>query len=609
MFIACVKNHGIDYLQVMEYYSVMENGKSKAKQRSVKSLGPLARFDDGRPDYLRRLRQSFRDGSPIITELEDLTGASAVPEATMIAFDKTSDEDCFSDPKNIGYFVLDALFDELGVYDVLNKHKSQKGVGYDLVGIAKLLVFGRVMRPDSKLGTFEDKGCYLFPITQCADLNEVYAALDELYASSCAIQKRMDTKMKATLGRSSEICYYDVTNYWFEIKQTDRDKIDAKGGVVKEGMRKPGPSKAKNRKPIVQMGLFTDEHAIPLSFHLFPGNHIDQTTLRPTMRETLDEMGFERVIVVADGGVNSGKNIAHILSEGDGYVFSKSAKGSDRATKAWIVDEEGYVSNARGTFKSKSKIRERTIEAEDGAKRKITEKIVCYWSYGHYLRACKENESFLAWAKEAREHPDKLKDKQSNRQKYLKKTKTDKKTGEVLEDAIDVLSLDWNKIEQDRALMGYYTIMTSETKMSDADIIERYHGLGRIEDAFRTLKSDFEGRPVFVYTPEHIDAHFLICYIALVMVRILQHRVLTYLGKDTAATSGWEFGLTSARIKEALAGFTADHLAQGFYRLSRPTDDLDLLMDALGIDAHLRIPELKDLRQLKHTTDKAGLCK
>jgi hypothetical protein len=539
MHIACTNNNNnTRYLRVEEDYSVNDNGTWRRKKRVVKNLGPLSRFDDGKPDYLKRLRQSFKDGHPLIEELGELLDLKPVSEVVQIAFDTASDEDCYSSPKNIGSFVLDALFDDLGVYEVLSRHKSDRRIDYDLVGIAKMLVFGRVMSPDSKRATFYDKGRYLLDVTSCADINEVYSSLDALSASSAAIQRRMNLKVEQAIGRSSEVCYYDVTNYWFEIKQKDQDILDEAGNVIIEDMRKPGPSKAKNRKPIVQMGLFTDTNAIPLSFHALPGNHIDQTTLRPAMRKTIDRMGFKRVIVVADGGVNSGKNIAHILDQGGGYVFSKSAKGSDKATKSWILDETDYLSNEAATFKSKSKIRERIIEAEDGTKRTITEKIVCYWSYGHYLRACKENESFITWVEAVLDNPDKLKDKQSNYQKYLKKTKVDTKTGEVLKDAKDVLSLQLDKINEDRALMGYYTIMTSETQMQDSAVIKRYHGLGRIEDAFRTIKSDLDGRPVYVRTPKHIEAHFLICFIALTMIRILQHHILTHLGKDTTATSG-----------------------------------------------------------------------
>jgi hypothetical protein len=607
MHIAVTNNNGTRYLRVEEDYSVVRGGRRVRRKRVVKNLGPLSRFDDGMPDYLGRLRESFRAGAPLIGALAELPVAAPVPGVARIAFDRSSDADCFADPKNIGCFVLDALFGELGVRDVLTKLKSAERIASDLVGIARLLVFGRVLEPGSKLATFEGRGGYLEPVTSCDDVNEVYAALGWLDAASGAIQRRMGTKVRQAMGRKGPVCYYDVTNYWFEIKGKDPDETDGAGNVIAEGMRKPGPSKARNRKPIVQMGLFTDENTIPISFHLSPGNHIDQTTLRPAMRATVDKMGFERVVVVADGGLNSGKNIAHILGNGGGYILSKSAKGSDKATKAWMLDEKGYEANGHGTFKSKSMIRERTIEAEDGTRRKITEKVVCYWSYAHWLRAMRENESFLAWVDTVREHPDKLKDRQSNYQKYLKRTRADKDTGEVLKNAVDVLSLNWAKIEQDQALMGYYTIMTSEVDMADADVISRYHGLGRIEDAFRTIKTDLEGRPVFVRTPEHINAHFLVCFIALSMIRIIQHRIQVHQGKDPAAVRDWEFGLTSERVKEALAGFTADPLPQGYYRLGKPTDDLKLLADALGFKADLRLPTLADLGRLRRSIASKGI--
>jgi hypothetical protein len=607
MYIVKTDNNGTDYLKVMEDYSIAKDGIWKRKKRVVMNLGPLARFDDGKPGYLDRLRESFRAGEPMIEQLKELVGAVPASDIVRIAFDKDSEADCFSDPRNIGYFILDALFDELGLYDVLNLHKSRAKVDFDLVGIARLLVFGRVVDPDSKLATWERRDHYLFDVCACDDLSEVYYALDDLNAKATAIQKRMDLKIGQTIGRDAEICYYDVTNYFFEIKQGDKDVLDEKGNVIKEGWRKSGPSKEKNRKPIVQMGLFTDKNAIPISYKLFPGNHIDQTTLRPTIKESLDQMGYGRVIVIADGGINSAKNLAHIVKGGNGYIVSKSPKGSPKAEKSWIADDAGYEWNKQKTFKVKSRVRTRTVKDEDGRPVGLTERVVSYWSLKHYERAMAENASFVAYLDDVTESPDKLKDKQPKIQKYLKKTKVDKKTGEVLNDATDALSLDWDKIAQDQALAGYYTIITSEIGLSEREIIDRYHGLSRIEDAFRTIKTDLEGRPVFVRTPEHINAHFLICFIALTMVRILQHLILKARGNRIDPTHDWESGLSAERIKAALGGFMADALPGGYYRLTKVDGDLATLLDALNISASLRIPSASDLRHLKHSIDKAKL--
>jgi transposase len=436
-------------------------------------------------------------------------------------------------------------------------------------------------------------------------LSEVYRALDVLDAKANTIQKRMDLKISKSIGRSKDICFYDVTNYWFEIDDNDADMPDGIGGT-RDGMRKSGPSKAKNRKPIVQMGLFIDSNGIPIAYRLFPGNHIDQTTLRPTLRTTIAKMDYDRVIIVADGGLNSGKNIAHILKDGNGYIVSKSAKGSDKETKKWILEEDGYTYNKAGTFKSKSKIRERTVKDEDGNKIKIKEKIVSYWSKKQRDYALHENRKFVEYLNEVILHPDKLKDKPKKIEKYLEKTEADKETGEVV-DTVTIRSLNMEKIQNDIDILGYYTVMTSETEMSDREVIDKYHGLSRIEDSFRIIKSDLEGRPVYVRTQEHINAHFLICFIALTMIRLLQYRILISQGKETENVRGWESGLTAKRIKEALSEFTADALPSGYYRIRKPGEDLMLLMNAIGVSPDIRIPSERELRQFKYRIDRTNI--
>jgi len=192
----------------------------------------------------------------------------------------------------------------------------------------------------------------------------------------------------------------------------------------------------------------------------------------------------------------------------------------------------------------------------------------------------------------------------------------DKTTGEVVNTATH-LSLDMDKIREYLDLMGYYTIMTSEIDKTDEEIISKYHGLSRIEDSFRTCneceqsshavhanqstKSDLEGRPVFVRTPEHINAHFLSCFIALTMIRLIQHKILKHQGKITNSTENWESGLTAERIQTALKGFQADTLPGDYFRMTKPTEDLKLLFGSFNVDINLLLPTINDLRDLKYS--------
>ena len=606
MFIELINNNGTDYLRVMESYSVKEGGSSKHRRRLVRNIGPLSRYDDGKPDYLERLRQSFRDGDPMIASLADLTKGRPPRRLVKVEYDLENDEDCFSNPKNIGYFLLDALYDALGVYDVLNKHKSMTKIKYDLNGITKLLVFGRILVPGSKAETLRNRDKYAFDVTSSNSLSEVYRAMDPMHRKTDAIQARMNHKIKSTVGRNTEVCFYDVTNYYFEIEENDEDVLDAAGAVVCEGLRKKGPSKEKRGEPIVQMGLFIDDNGIPIAYQLFPGNHIDQTTLRPALKKSIDRLNLGRVIVVADGGLNSDKNIAHILSEGNGYILAKSTKKSAKSVKEWMLEEDGYEWNEGRTFKVKSKIRKRAIKDENGEKVDITEKLVCYWSKKHYDREVRENAKFIEYLESVVRFPDKLKDKPRKIEKFLKKIEVDEDTGEIV-DTKTLLSVDMDKIQEYMDLLGYYTIMTSEVDKSDREIIDKYHGLSRIEDSFRITKSDLEGRPVYVSNDDHINAHFLTCFIALTMIRLIQYRILKHQGKSTLNEEGWESGLTADRIKKALVGFQSDLQPGGLCRLTRPTDDMKLILESFGIKADLRLPTISDLHKLKYLFDQAGI--
>ncbi len=601
MFIECAKLKGRSpYLRVSETYKETNNGITKTKKRIIKNIGPLPKFDDGKPDFVKRLKESFKNGAPIIDGLLDLSQTNPTRDIITIRFDRRVASECFSTPKNIGYFLPDALFDFLGINDVLRLHKSRAGLNFDLNGIAKLLVFGRMLSPDSKSGTFEDKDAYLFPVTRSDKLSEVYAALDSLNDKSEAIQKRMNAKIRQSIGRQTEVCFYDVTNYYFEIGENDPDELDANGKVVRPGLRKKGVSKEKRGEPIVQMGLFMDDNGIPISYQLFPGNHTDTTTLRPALRKTVNSMNFGKVIVVADGGLNSGPNLAHILDTGNGYIVSKGTKKSDKEAKAWILDDTGYKWNNAGTFKVKSQLRTRKIKAEDGSFRQITEKIVCFWSKRHYDRERHENEKFVQYLESVIAFPDKLKDKQKKIEKFLQKTEVDKTTGEVVNTAT-ALSLDMDKIREYLDLMGYYTIMTSELDKSDDEIISKYHGLSRIEDSFRISKSNLDARPVFVRTPEHINAHFLTCFIALVMIRLIQHKILIHQGIVTNSTEKWESGLSAERIQTALREWKADDLPSGYFRLTNQSPDLALILNSMGVAANYILPTAKELRALKHS--------
>ena len=548
--IECVKNNGKPYLRLAESRYVKDIGRQK--KFVLKNLGPLSKFDDGKPDFLKRFREKFKNGE---IDFDGITYYSNLPTKKAFEIDNEMN---YIELKNIGFLFLQSIYNSLGIYDLLREIKSNSRLEYDLNGLTKLLIFERILDPQSKKKTFENKDKFLFQVADSNDINQIYRTLDVLSENSKKIQNRMNTKIKnSSIGRNTSLTYYDVTNYFFETMYGDDDTYELDENneiikdendepiIVKKGFRKKGVSKENSKGPIVQMGLFIDNNGIPVSHKLFPGNTQDKTTFKNVLENDVDEMDLGKIIVVADNGMNTQENKYLIVDKGNGYIVSKSVKKSWKSQRDWALSEDNYtyIRNASNevVFKYKSRINEITLtyKNEDGTKSKKTvkEKEIIYWSKKHYEKELHQNQKFIEYLESCKENPDKLKDKQRKSQEYIKVLDIDKKTGEVIKTDKLIVFLD-EKLEKYKETLGYYSIVTSEIGDDDKEIINRYHGLSRIEDSFRIIKSDLEGRPIYVWTEEHIKAHFLICFIALTIVRIIQYKILKYENKSTLNVDG-----------------------------------------------------------------------
>jgi len=594
--IECYKNHGIDYLRINESIYIPE--LKKQKKTTLKNLGPLSKYDDGKPDFLKRFRQQWKNGE---LNFDGLTYSTKTPKQKVFEFDNDQN---YIELKNIGFMFLNSIYSQLGIDDVLIKVKSDSKIEYDLNGLTKLFVFGRILEPQSKKKTFENKDKYLFPVTTHEDEITMYRALDVLSENSKKIQNRMNTKIKnSSIGRVTNLTYYDVTNYFFETMYGDDDIYeldenneivkDEQGNpiIVKKGFRKKGVSKENAKGLIVQMGLFIDNNGIPVSHKLFPGNTQDKTTFKNVLENDVDEMDLGRIVVVADNGMNTQENKYLITEKGNGYIVSKSVKKSWTKIGPWALENKDYTeiknSSNEVVFKYKSRINEieLTYKNPDGTKSKktIKEKEIVYWSKKHYEKELHQNKKFIEYLEACKEHPDKLKDKQRKSQEFIEVIDVDKKTGEVIKTKKIVVFLE-EKLKKYKETLGFYSIVTSEIDEDNKEIINRYHGLSRIEDSFRIIKSDLEGRPIFVWTEEHIKAHFLICFIALTIIRIIQYKILKSENKSTLNVDGWEQGITAEKIKEALNNFKACSDRNGTCMISKPAKEIDKLIKSIGLE-------------------------
>ena len=616
--IECYKNHGVDYLRISEAVYVPE--LKKQKKITIKNIGPLSKYDDGKPDFLKRFRKKWKDGK---LNFDGLTYSTKSPTRNVFEFDNDQN---YIELKNIGYFFLQNVYNELGIDDILRRIKSDSKIEYDLNGITKMLTFGRVLDPASKKKTFENKDKYLFPVTTCNNLDEVYKALDVLAENSKKMQNRMNTKIKnSSIGRVTNLTYYDVTNYYFETMYGDDDTYeldenneiikgeDGKPIIVKKGFRKKGVSKENSKGPIVQMGLFMDNNGIPVSHKLFPGNTQDKTTFKDVLENDVDEMDLGRIVVVADNGMNTQENKYLITDKGNGYIVSKSVKRSWTKIGPWAMDNDEYteIRNSSGevVFKYKSRINEIELvyKNHDGTKTKKTvkEKEIIYWSKKHYERESQQNKKFIEYLEACKENPDKLKDKQRKSQEFIEVLDIDKETGEVLKTKKVVVFLE-EKLKKYKDTLGFYSIVTSEIDEETREIINRYHGLSRIEDSFRIIKSDLEGRPIFVWTEEHIKAHFLICFIALTIIRIIQYKILKSENKPTLNVDGWEQGITAEKLKEALNNFKACSDKKGTCMISKPMSELEKISKSLSINIS-DLTTIDKINQLKNQISKVNL--
>ncbi len=602
MFIECIKNNGVPYLRLVQGVRVTnKDGYRTSQKKVILSIGPLSRFDDGQPDYVERLKESFKAGNPLIPALKEFCDDTPAPETYRFSITEGS-PDCFGHPKLFSHLLIERIMEELGLHFLFSSYKNQSKIQYDVYGFAKLLIFGRLLQPASKCATVRQNDDYYEPILKDFNPDNIYDTLSFIAEHKDQIIRRMNTNLVNKMGRSPEVIYYDVTNFYFEIEDPDGDAADEDGNILVKGLRKMGVSKEERSQPIVQMGLFMDDNGIPISIETFPGNTLDHLTLRPALRRNIDDLDFARFIMIADRGVCCYANLLHLLDAGNGYIVSKSLLKSTKKEQAWAYDEDGYIS-VSDDFKYKSRIVKRTVTAEDGSSRTIEEKVVVYWSKRFEQRSEKENERFLTLLKRLEESPENFRItalQSKSLKRFFKKEYVNKKTGELVS-ASDIKPLiDFERVSAYRKEMGYYQIVSSELTMDAAEIIEKYHGLTQIEEQFHAMKGELETRPIYVRTPEHIEAHLLICLIALIILRVIQKRILTSGQGAKREDLYWSTGLSGQRIQEALNKWKVDKLPDDLYRFNDTDDpDLALILKAFNIDIPAKLYRRAGLKSIK----------
>ncbi len=562
MFLKKTKNNktGRTYLSVVESYRDKTTGKSK--RRTIKSFG-----------YFDELEKIYNDPIKYCNhEIEKLIEESCV-ENSPIKFQIRPKEMLqigTNNRKNFGYAAFSSIYHTLEIDKFLiNRQRSTK-IEASTNNIMKLLVFSRLLNPGSKKKAYENRDDFFERSNY--SLDDVYRALSFFNDKGNELQLWMNDKIKNNYGRDTSLVYYDVTNYYFE-----SDKEDA--------FRCKGVSKEHRPNPIIQMGLFMDTNGIPITYDLYAGNTNDCLTYRPTFARMKKEFDLGKVIVVADKGMSTGDNIQYTLSANDGFVFSQTARGANKALKDYILSDEGYTCMG-DDYKWKERVypTEIWVTMTSGKKKKktIDAKQVVFYSEKYAKKAKMDRAKAIEKAKKLIKTPSSYNQSTSyGAAGYVKNLTFVKDTGEIAD--ASALMLDEEKIRQQEALDGYYVLITSEYEKKASEIIDIYRGLWKIEESFKVTKSDLETRPVYVSTEEHIKAHFLTCFIALVLARILEHIIE---GKHSIT-----------KMIESLKKCTCTNVDQNYYLFDYYDEVLEDIGQATGIDFSTKIRTLQQIKK------------
>ena len=413
---------------------------------------------------------------------------------------------------HLGYFPLANILNNLDVEMHFDFMQSYRKFDFSVYDIFSSLVFARAVAPNSKFKTFHDVLPNLYKDIMFS-YDQLLSALEFVGSEYEKFIEIFTVATKENYQVDTSHTYFDCTNFYFEIDREDEFK-------------RKGPSKENRKDPIVGLGLLLDANMIPIGMRMYPGNESEKPVLCNIISDLKNRNNITgRTVQVADKGLNCAKNIINASLNNDGYIFSKSVKQLPAKEKTWILLDNDYKNvidkNGEIKYRIKSCIDDFTYSYRDENGKVISMTL-------REKRICTYNPKL---AKKQLAEIDKMISKARDLTLYTAKRADYGETGKY----VDFIDEDGNKasvkineeaIARDRRMAGYNMIITSEIKMDDEKIYDAYHNLWRIEESFRIMKSDLDARPVFLQKKERIIGHFLVCYVTVLLQRILQFNIL-----------------------------------------------------------------------------------
>ena len=483
---------------------------------------------------------------------------------------------------NGGYLFLQKVYHELGIHKICKIITDRHKFTFNLDSILSRLVYGRIIFPSSKLATYELSKKFIEQPD--FELQHIYRALEVVSAETDFIQSELYKNSLNVCDRNKGILYYDCTNYYFEVEQ-------------EEGLKQYGVSKEHRPNPIVQMGLFMDGNGLPLAFCINKGNSNEQTTLKPLEKKIISDFGLSKFIVCTDAGLASNANRKFNNVKDRAFITTQSIKKLKSHLKEWALDTDGWLlsgSDDKYEYditkldeeKDKDKIfyKQRWINENDLEQNLVVTFSLKYRNYQQTIR----NRQIERAQRVIDANPKKLKKCNANDYKrFISKTHCTP-DGEIADKI--AYSIDTSLISQEAMYDGFYAVCTN-LEDDASEIIKVNRRRWEIEESFRIMKTEFKARPVYLQRDTRIQAHFMTCFISLLIYRLLEKRLSSEHTCNEIIS-----GLKDMNFYEIKG--------EGYIPTYTRTDFTDALHDSFGFRTDYQIVTDKQMKKiLKDTKD------
>ena len=573
------------YLDIVESYRKTDGKPSK---RTIQTIG-----------YLKDAGHDIAYYEEMVRKMNE---EKAQAKHINILIDLNEELDIDDHLFNVGYFALKEIYKELELDKFFQAINKKMKIGYSLNKNMELLAFSRILYPGSKKSTYENRDIFFEGFDKGITKDSIYDCLTVFAKYKEKIEKLIFAKTKDKYQRDTSTTYYDCTNYYFEIEANDEDELDEEGNIIRKGLRKRGPEKNKRPDPIVEMGLLMDGTGLPLAYDVFPGNESEKISLRPIVKRTKRDYEIARTTVVADRGLNTSDNIFYLAGRNDdadhkldGYVYGQSVRGASKEFKDWVLDKKDYKvdiiedDGEKIAFTHKSRVIAKEIKIEKDGKRKVKvnvcQKQMVYFSFKYMMKQRRDRQKMIEKAEDIVKRPQAYTKATSyGAAYYIDDIAFDKETGEVKTDK--VLAVNYDKVKEEEKYDGYYAIVTSEIEYDDYKIRDIYRGLAKIEETFKVTKSYLAARPAFVWTYEHIQGHFLTCFVALVIARLLEKKL--------------DERYSIPKIIEALKSYACIHLEANLYRFIYYDEVIEAIDELYHYNLKQKYKVRQDIKKILH---------